>query len=302
MGFDIFDFLVNNPLTNALLALYGLFGNNFVLAIVVLTIVIKLSTLPLSYRQQVSSMKMAALQPKMKELQEKYKNDPQKLMEEQRKLGFSPLSGCLPMLIQFPILIGLYNAINRALAVTPLSLLDLGKHVYGFLPNISTLVPINSKFLFWDLGQPDHLYILPILPIGIIPVLVVLTTWLSNKAMTPPSTDPQSAQMNNTMQLMMPLMFGMFMISAPVGLGIYWLTSNLLGVAQYFLLKPRIAHAKTQLAAANAASTAGSGSVSRPVAKPSEPRPLPKSKGRGTPSIDLSKAKDKDKDKDKGRR
>ena len=125
MGFDVFDFFINNPLTNALLLLYGLLGRNFVLSILVLTVVIKLITLPLTFRQQVSSMKMAAMQPKIKELQEKYKNEPQKLMEEQRKLGFSPLSGCLPLLIQFPVLIGLYNAITRSLAVTPLSLLDL---------------------------------------------------------------------------------------------------------------------------------------------------------------------------------
>jgi YidC/Oxa1 family membrane protein insertase len=160
MGFDVFDFFINNPLTNALLLLYGLLGRNFVLSILVLTVVIKLITLPLTFRQQVSSMKMAAMQPKIKELQEKYKNEPQKLMEEQRKLGFSPLSGCLPLLIQFPVLIGLYNAITRSLAVTPLSLLDLGKHVYGFLPNISSLAspirPISSlscrsaSFRFWS--------------------------------------------------------------------------------------------------------------------------------------------------------
>ena len=113
MGFDVLDFFINNPLTTALLMLSGLLGRNFVLSILVLTVVIKLITLPLTFRQQVSSMKMAAMQPKIKELQEKYKNEPQKLMEEQRKLGFSPLSGCLPLLIQFPVLIGLYNAITR---------------------------------------------------------------------------------------------------------------------------------------------------------------------------------------------
>ena len=300
MGFDVLDFFINNPLTNALLMLYGLLGRNFVLSILVLTVVIKLITLPLTFRQQVSSMKMAAMQPKIKELQEKYNNEPQKLMEEQRKLGFSPLSGCLPLIIQFPILIGLYNAITRSLAVTPLSLLDLGKHVYSFLPSISSLMPIDSKFLLWDLGQPDTTYLIPFLPIGIIPILVILTTYLSNRLMTPPSTDPQSAQMNQTMQWMMPIMFGMFMFTAPVGLGFYWLVSNLMGVGQYYLLKPRIDHARRQHALPGAGAPAQlSNSVvkSKSSAPPAPPAPLPKSKGRGAPSIELSKQKEKDKNK-----
>ena len=300
MGFDLLDFFINNPLTNILLMLYGLLGRNFVLSILVLTVLIKLATLPLTYRQQVSSMKMAAMQPKIKELQEKYKSEPQKLMEEQRKLGFNPLSGCLPLIIQFPVLIGLYNAITRSLAVTPMSLLDLGKHVYGFLPNISSLVPIDSRFLLWDLGQPDTTYLIPFLPIGIIPILVILTTYLSNRLMTPPSTDPQSAQMNQTMQWMMPIMFGMFMFTAPVGLGFYWLVSNLMGVGQYYLLKPRIDHAKKQYALPGGGSSALAalgGGKNAPPPPPVKALPLPKSKGRGSPSIDLSKPKDKDKNK-----
>lgn len=293
MGFDLLDILINNPLTNGLLLLYGLLGRNFVLAILVLTVLIKLVTLPLSYRQQVSSMRMSSLQPKIKELQEKYKNEPQKLMEEQRKLGFNPLSGCFPLLIQFPILIGLYNAITRSLAVNPMSLLDLGKHVYSFLPDISSLVPIDSRFLLWDLGQPDTAYLIPFLPIGVIPILVILTTYLSNRLMTPPSTDPQAAQMNQTMQWMMPIMFGMFMFSAPVGLGMYWLVSNLMGVAQYYLLKPRIDRARALYTAPGV----GQASAGLASAAPSKPLPLPKSKGRGAPSIELNRPKDKDKSK-----
>ena len=146
---NIFDILLINPLTNALMLLYGLLGNSYVLAIIVLTLIIRLITLPLTLRQQISSYKMQAMQPQMKALQEKYKNDPQTLQAEMRKLGFNPLSGCLPLLIQFPILIGLYQAITRTLATTPLSLLELGSHVYSFLPNISKLVPINSTFFIW---------------------------------------------------------------------------------------------------------------------------------------------------------
>ncbi len=234
---NIFDLLIVNPMTNALMLLYGLFGQSYVLAILAITVIIRLVTLPLTLKQQIGSYKMQAMQPRMKELQEKYKGDPQTLSAEMRKLGFNPLSGCLPLVIQFPILIGLYNAITRTLALTPLSLLELGKDVYSFLPNISTLVPINSDlFGLFDLGQPDKLFI--------IPILVVVTTYFSNKLMTPPSTDPQMRQTNQMMQLMMPLMFGFFMLSTPVGLGIYWIVSNLIGVGQYYLTKPQLDKAK----------------------------------------------------------
>ena len=273
---NIFDILLINPLTNALMILYGLLFNSYVLAIIVLTIIIRLITLPLTLKQQVSSYKMQALQPQMKALQEKYKNDPQTLQAEMRKLGFNPLSGCLPLLIQFPILIGLYQAITRTLATTPLSLLELGSHVYGFLPNISTLVPINATFFVWNLGQPD--------PYFIIPILVVVTTYFSNKLMTPPTTDPTMKQTNQMMQLMMPLMFGFFMLSTPVGLGIYWIVSNLVGVLQYYITKPQLDKAKALHAAPAAggapATAAGVAAPSKPLFEPPKSKVKVKSTGR----------------------
>jgi YidC/Oxa1 family membrane protein insertase len=267
---NIFDFLVVNPMTNILLLIYDVLFHNYVLAIVVLTIAIRLITLPLTLRQQVSSMKMAAMQPQIKAIQEKYKNEPQKLSEEMRKVGFNPLGGCLPLLIQFPILIGLYQAIIRTLAVTPVSLLDLGKHIYGFLPNLSSLVPVNNMFLgVLDLGQPDKLFI--------IPIVVIATTYFSTKLTTPPSTDAQTKQTNQMMSMMMPVMFGFFMLSAPAGLGIYWIVSNLIGIGQYYLMKPRLDLAKAQHAAIAAngsapASAAAPAAVTKPKAKVPPPR------------------------------
>jgi YidC/Oxa1 family membrane protein insertase len=266
---NIFDFLVVNPMMNILLLIYDLLFHNFVLAIIVLTVVIRLATLPLTLKQQVSSMKMAAMQPQIKAIQEKYKNEPQKLSEEMRKVGFNPLGGCLPLIIQFPILIGLYNAITRTMAVNPFSLLELGKHIYGFLPNLSSLVPVNSTFLLWDLGQPDHLYILPI--------LVVATTYFSTKLTTPPSTDAQSKQTNQMMSMMMPLMFGFFMLSAPVGLGVYWVISNLIGIGQYYLMKPRLDQARALHAAPTA--TGGAANTASTKVLPAPPKaPPPRSK------------------------
>jgi YidC/Oxa1 family membrane protein insertase len=188
-------------------------------------------------------------------------------------VGFNPLGGCLPLLIQFPILIGLYNAIMRTLAVTPFSLLELGKHIYGFLPNLSSLVPVDSIFLgLLDLGQPDKLFI--------IPILVVVTTYFSTKLTTPPSTDPQTRQTSQMMTMMMPIMFGFFMLSAPAGLGIYWIASNVIGMGQYYLMKPRLDVAKAEHANAAAAISASHSTPAAPKLPPPRSKVRPTGKAR----------------------
>jgi YidC/Oxa1 family membrane protein insertase len=273
---SIFDFLIVNPMTNALMLLYGLLFNQYVLAIIALTLIIRLITLPLTIRQQISSFKLQALQPQIKALQEKYKNDPQRLQAEMRKLGFNPFSGCLPLLIQLPILIGLYQAIIRTLTTTPLTTLELGSYLYGFLPGLSTLVPIDSRFLIWDLGQPDAFLI--------VPILVVVSTYFANKLMTPPTTDPTMQQTNQMMQLMMPLMFGFFMLSTPVGLGIYWIVSNLLGVVQYYITKPSLDRARAlhlgPITVAGPASPARVEASNKPLFEPPKTKVKAKSTGR----------------------
>lgn len=279
---NIFDLLVVNPMTNILLLLYGLLGQSFVLSIVVLTLLIRLVTLPLTFKQQVSAARMAAMQPRIKEIQEKYKSEPARLQTEMRKAGFNPLGGCLPLLIQFPVLIGLYQAIVRTLSLTPLSLLELGRYVYGFLPNLSQLVPINGIFLgFMDLGSTNHAT-----SFYAIPIIVVVTTWWSSKVMQAPSTDPTTAQTNQMMTMTMPLMIGFFSLSTPIGLGIYWIASNLIGVLQYYVTKPRMDAMKAQFAAeaslpAASVSTAKAGAdASRPLSAPPRAKVKVKSTGR----------------------
>jgi YidC/Oxa1 family membrane protein insertase len=238
------DLLIYNPLTNLLLLIYDVLFKNYFLAVVVLTLLIKLVTLPLTIKQQASSMRMAALQPQVKALQEKYKADPKKLQGEMKTLGFNPLAGCLPTLIQFPVLIGLYQAIQRTLAFSPLSLLELGKHMYSFLPNLAPLVPINSTIFggLLDMGSTPVLTGVSV----IIPVLVFATTWLSSKMMATPAADPQQQQTMQMMNVMMPMMITFFSLQTPIGLGIYWIVSNVLGVGQYYLLKPRMDALKAQ--------------------------------------------------------
>ena len=121
--------LILNPFVTILAWLYAALNQDIVLAIVVLTVIIRVLTFPLFAKQQESSKKMQQIQPQVKKLQEKYKNDKEKLSQAQMKLykenKVNPVGGCFPMLIQFPILIGLYQAIFFALAATPFQLVDL---------------------------------------------------------------------------------------------------------------------------------------------------------------------------------
>jgi len=225
----VWDLLIINPMINGMLLFYGLLGHQFILAIIALTILIRIVVFPLSLKQQRSMMTMQALQgsKEWQDIQKKYKGDREKLAQEQmrmyREYGVNPAGGCLPTLIQFPVLIGLYQSILRVLAVSPLQLVDLAHRVY--LPSLAALVPLNDRFLWLNLGQPDPLYVLPI--------LVVATTWAQQKLLTAPNPDPQAASMNRTMQIMMPLMFGFFALSFSSALSIYFVISNVVGVAQY---------------------------------------------------------------------
>jgi YidC/Oxa1 family membrane protein insertase len=234
----VWDLLIINPMINALLLFYSVLGNQFILAIIALTVLIRIIVFPLSLKQQRSMVMMQALQgsKEWQAIQKKYKNDREKLAQEQMRMykefGVSPLGGCLPTLIQFPVLIGLYQSIVRVLAGSPLQLVDLASRVY--LPSLSALVPLNDRFLWLDLGRPDPFYI--------IPVLVVFTTWAQQKLLTAPSADAQSASMNQSMQIMMPLMLGFFALQYSSALAIYFVMSNVVGVAQYFIINRWFRH------------------------------------------------------------
>ena len=224
------DLLFFEPMLNSLLLLYRLLGNNFVLSIVVFTLVIRVLTLPMTIKQMETTKKTQEMQPKLDELRKKYENDADRLNQETMKLyremGISP-TGCLgPFVIQFPIWIGLYNSVLSILSNNPIQLMRLGKHIYPFLPNLSRLVPFQSSFLWLDLGEPDPYYILPI--------LVVATMWAQQKMMATPAGDSQQQQMNQSMQLMMPIMFGMFMYTAPAGVAMYFVVSNFLSIIQQY--------------------------------------------------------------------
>ncbi len=257
----MWDLLIVDPITNLLLLFYQWLGNNTVLALALVTLVMRLITMPLTLNQQKGVRKQQELQPKLRELQEKYKNDKERLSQEQLKLysesGMNPMSGCFPLLLQFPLLIGLYQAIIRALATTPLELLALPQHVYrgGLFEGLSTLAPLQSQFLWLDLALPDPIYVLPI--------LVAATTWLQQKLLTPPTApggDPQAESMSQSMQITMPLFMGFISMSYASGLSTYFVVSNLIGILQYYLFRKHYTYAP-------AADAAAKGKTDRPLAK-----------------------------------
>jgi YidC/Oxa1 family membrane protein insertase len=239
----LFDFLLVDPMTNILVAIAQVFGGNFGIAIIIFTLIMRLVTWPLTASQYKASRAMQAIQPQLQELQKKYKGkDPKKLQQETmalyREAGVNPFGCLIPMLVQFPIWIALYQVINLSLGEAPETLITLSQRLYP-IPYVHQAVPLDNGFLFWNLGKADGTLILPI--------IVALTMYIQQKLITPTPTaavTPQQQQQQQTMQMMtwmMPLMFGFWTLSVPAGLGLYWAMSNLSGIVlQYFYMGRRV--------------------------------------------------------------
>jgi YidC/Oxa1 family membrane protein insertase len=223
------------PMTNVLVLLARLSFGNFGVAIIIFTLVMRGITWPLTRQQLRASRAMAAVQPRIQQLQKQYK-DPKRRSEETMKIyresGFSPLGCIWPMLVQFPIWIALYQSIRFTLGATPENLLALSQRLYPW-EYVRTAVPLEERFLWMDLGQPDGTLIMAVLVGG--------STWIQQK-MTMPSrapADPQQQSVNQTMLIMMPLMFAFFTLQFPAGLALYWVATNVIGVVlQYFYQGP----------------------------------------------------------------
>ena len=238
---SIWSTLILNPMINSLMWIYSGLAQNFGLAIIVFTILVRLITYPLTASQIKSTKSMQDMQKSKKwlDIQKKYKGDREKLSKEQmnlyKEMGVSPFGSCLPTIIQFPVIIGLYQSIIRALAVTPFQLLELTRHIYPFY-NAAALIPLNNYFLWLDLSLPEKDYGIAIagFTIPILAILVMATTFLQSRLMTPPSTTgDQGANMGRAMTLYMPLFMGYLAYSFPSGLALYFVTSNLAGILQY---------------------------------------------------------------------
>ncbi|PEA56552.1 OxaA precursor [Bacillus pseudomycoides] len=199
------------PLSQLITYFAKLFGNNYGLAIVVTTLIIRFALLPLMIKQTKSTKAMQVLQPEMAKLKEKYSSKDQatqqKLQQEMMQLyqkhGINPLAGCLPIFIQMPILFAFYHAIIRTAEIK------------------------QHSFLWFDLGHADPYYILPI--------VAAITTFIQQK-LAMAGTAGQNPQMAMMLWLM-PIMILVFAINFPAALSLYWVVGNIFGIAQTYLIK-----------------------------------------------------------------
>jgi YidC/Oxa1 family membrane protein insertase len=199
------------PLSWLITYVANLFNANYGLAIIIVTVLIRLVILPLMIQQTKNSKAMQALQPELQKLREKYSSKDmqtqQKLQQETmllfQKHGVNPLAGCFPLLIQMPILIGFYHAIMRTKEIA------------------------NHNFLWFDLGDKDPYYILPL--------IAGVTTFIQQK-MIMAGTEQQNPQMA-MMLWMMPIMIVIFAISFPAALSLYWVVGNIFMIIQTYFIK-----------------------------------------------------------------
>lgn len=201
------------PLSWLMTTVADMFGGSFGISIIIVTILIRLAILPLMIKQTKNSKAMQAIQPEMQKLREKYSSKDaktqqqlqQETMELFQKHNVNPLAGCFPLLIQMPILIGFYQAIIRTKGISE-----------------------GGEFLWFDLGAPDPLYLLPI--------IAGLTTFLQQKIMM---LGMENA--NPQMQMMlyiMPAMILIFAINFPAALALYWVVGNIFMIIQTYFIKP----------------------------------------------------------------
>jgi len=243
----MWDTFIIHPFTNLLLWIYSILVDvpgAFGWAIILFTILIRAVTWPLNAQQLKGAQAMQELNndKDWQAIQKKYAKDKEKLAQEQMRVykekGINPFGSCLPTLIQFPIIIGLYQSIIRTMATTPLGLLQLARSVkteiFGVPFLTAALIPLNSRFLWMDLGQPESVMILGF-GVPTLAIVVAITTYIQSKLTMPTSSNPgdQSAAMGKTMSLYMPLLLGYFALTFASGLSVYFITSNLLGIFQY---------------------------------------------------------------------
>lgn len=229
--------------------------HNYGLAIIVFTILVKLLLLPFAVKQYNSMAKMQEIQPKVLEIQKRYKNDKEKLNIELMKVykenNVNPAGGCLPLLVQMPIFIALYTAFVRPLTfMLGYQQADINSlaQALGIAVNSPTreIAIIKAKPDLIDLFFPTKSFGINLADtpsftnvsiLWIIPILAALTTYLSTRVTTP-KTGAKKAEdaTQSSMFIIFPIMTGLFAFQFPSGLGLYWIVTNLFQMAQQYLL------------------------------------------------------------------
>ena len=232
--------------------LYG-FTHDYGLAIILLTIIIRVLLYPLMQKQMTSMRETQKIQPLMQEIQRKYKNDKERMNQELMRLykehKVNPMGGCLPLIIQMPILILFFQVLRDFEYLDPLT-----NQVAGGFLWIKNEVMYKGEMLA-GLAAPDQLFgivpeTVPLIggvPIGILPFLVGASMYVQQKLTTP--AIPASSQNNNTpnpaantqkiMNTVMPIMITFISFSLPSGLSLYWFTSTLFGIGQQILINKK---------------------------------------------------------------
>jgi YidC/Oxa1 family membrane protein insertase len=205
---------------------YGLVGN-YGIAIILVTILVRGIMFPLTFKGSQSTARMQDLQPKIQELQAKYKNNPQKLNQEMaefyKREGYNPLSGCLPLLIQFPIFIAMYSLFNNHFDLRGASFIP------GWINDLSLPEAVYSF-------QTINLVIWRVSAIRILPIIYVISQLLYGRFMQQPTSAGQSAGQMKFMMYGMPIMFFFILYDVPSGLLVYWIASNILTTLQQVVI------------------------------------------------------------------
>ena len=236
---QLFNYIITEPIFNVLMLLYHLFGS-MALSIIVLTLIVRLALFPLTLKQLKSTKATQAIQPLIADVRKKYKDQKEQYAAMQaiyKEYGVNPVAGCLPLLVQLPVLYGLFFALREALNTNNLNpinyLHSLNQSIYPFLPKF--IIP-PDPYMIWfggpiNLGHPD--------PTHILPILAGLATFLQLR-MSQPRTrtgakDAMSQQMA-VMQYIMPFITLIFAWGFPAGLALYWTTTSVFSmVQQYFV-------------------------------------------------------------------
>ena len=236
---QLFNYIITLPIFNVLMLLYHLFGS-MALSIIVLTLIVRLALFPLTLKQLKSTKATQAIQPLIADVRKKYKDQKEQYAAMQaiyKEYGVNPVAGCLPLLVQLPVLYGLFFALREALNVNNLPsaqfLHSLNQSIYPFLPKF--IIP-PDPYMIWfggpiNLGHPD--------PTHILPVLAALATFLQLRMSQPRARtgakDAMSQQMA-IMQYIMPFVTLIFAWTFPAGLALYWTTTSVFSmVQQYFV-------------------------------------------------------------------
>ncbi len=232
----IWNTVLAHPIYNLLIFLTTILGNDMGWAIVALTILIRLLLLIPNQKALESQKAMQKVQPKMREIQEKYKGDQQRISMETMQLmkehKVSPFGSCLPMLFQIPILLALFLVIQQGRS------LAYGAHLYDPLQHVNIL-DINHIFLgILDLSKPE-IFVLPLLLAGLQYLQLRMSFAKMNKAKPQAPKDPNMpdlSQMNTIMMYLLPVMIAIAAFSLPAGVGLYWLVSTLFGIGQQYVV------------------------------------------------------------------